>query len=99
MRFLLLILLQALVLAGANAHASLRNSGNSAELIALLARCNALDAGDAQSLAQAHAELLDRAIRCTLDARPRIVLRDEGIERATAAVRSVAAHTGVAIDG
>ncbi len=92
-------LLQALVLAGANGHASLRNSGNSAELIALLARCDALDAGDAQSLAQAHAELLDRAIRCTLDARPRIVLRDEGIERATAAVRSVAAHTGVAIDG
>jgi len=90
-------LLQALVLAGANAHASLRNSGNSAELIALLARSGVLDADDARALAQAHEVLLDRSIRCTLDARPRIVPRDGGIGHATAGVRAVAAAAGVAM--
>ena len=90
--------LQALVLADAGAHAVLRGSGNSAELIALLAGCGALGAGDAQVLAQAHADLLDRAIRCTLDARPRIVPRDDGVAQAAAMVLGVAADAGLSLD-
>lgn len=90
-------LLQALVLAGANTSVWLRQSGNSADLIALLARCGGLNADDARFLAGAHETLLDRSIRRTLDARPRIVLRDDTIEDAAAQVRAIAARAGMPI--
>jgi glutamate-ammonia-ligase adenylyltransferase len=87
-------LLQALVLAHAARHAELRGSGNSAELIALLAKAGVLADDDAQALAQAHAGLLECAIRCTLDGRPRLVARGAGVERDASAVRALAARLG-----
>lgn len=92
-------LLQALVLTHASEHAPLRGDGNTVALIAALATCGALDGDDANALAHAHAHLLDRAIRCTLDGRSRIAPRDASIERATAKVREVAARIGMAMGG
>ncbi len=90
-------LLQALVLTHAAQHASLRGSGNSATLIARLAACGVLDADAAGRLARAHAVLLDRAIRCTLDGRPRIVVRDAQVDVASVDVRAVMARIGWAM--
>lgn len=88
-------LLQALVLAHAARHAELRGSGNSAELIARLAKAGVLDDDDAKGLARAHAGLLDRAIRCTLDGRPRIVARGDEVERDASLVRELATRLGM----
>ncbi|MBO9664333.1 bifunctional [glutamate--ammonia ligase]-adenylyl-L-tyrosine phosphorylase/[glutamate--ammonia-ligase] adenylyltransferase [Dokdonella sp.] len=87
-------LLQALVLTHAARHADLRGSGNSAELIALLAKIGVLDATDADALARAHADLLARAIRCTLDGRPRIVARGGEVEQEALVVREIAERLG-----
>ena len=95
-------LLQALVLAGANAHTGLCASGNSDDLVSLLAHAGVLDADDAQALAQAHETLLDRSIRCTLDARPRtalgVVQTPQGFDRATLDAAHAAARAA-GVDG
>ncbi|MFC4821972.1 bifunctional [glutamate--ammonia ligase]-adenylyl-L-tyrosine phosphorylase/[glutamate--ammonia-ligase] adenylyltransferase [Dokdonella ginsengisoli] len=87
-------LLQALVLVHAARHAELRGSGNSSELIALLAKAGVLDTADADALSRAHAGLLECAIRCTLDGRPRMVARGDAVERDASAVRTLAARLG-----
>jgi len=87
-------LLQGLVLQHAARHPALLADGGSAALIDALRACGVIDAETASALAAAHADLLARAIRCTLDARPRVVARDADIERATQAVRAAARRCG-----
>ena len=87
-------LLQGLVLQHAARHSALLVDGGSAALIDALHDCGLFDAATASALAQAHADLLARAIRCTLDARPRVVARDPDIERAVDAVRAAARRCG-----
>jgi glutamate-ammonia-ligase adenylyltransferase len=88
-------LLQALVLQHAERHPTLLASGNSADLIVAAAVAGVMSADDAKVLAGAHAALLARAIRCTLDARPRVVARSDEVEREAAVVREVAARCGL----
>ncbi|MBZ0223462.1 MAG: bifunctional [glutamate--ammonia ligase]-adenylyl-L-tyrosine phosphorylase/[glutamate--ammonia-ligase] adenylyltransferase [Dokdonella sp.] len=89
-------LLQGLVLIHAATKAKLRGSGNSARLIARLAECDILAAHEAQSLGAAHAYLLDRAIRCTLDGRARMVTRDADTEAHSAAAHAIIARNEMA---
>ncbi len=88
-------LLQALVLQHAERHPELLDSGNGADLIELAARVGVLTAADAQVLAVAHAELLGRALRCTLDACPRLVGCDAELEQTCRSVREIAARCGL----
>ena len=88
-------LLQTLVLLHAHAHPRLAESGNSATLIARARQAGLLDAKQARSLADAHAALLARALRCTLDARPRLVARDAELLAHMRAVLDVAAALGL----
>ena len=88
-------LLQALVLQHAAAHPSLLASGNSADLIAAAAGAGLLSDADARALARAHADLLARTLRCTLDARPRVVARSDEVEREAAVVREVTERCGL----
>ncbi len=88
-------LLQSLVLQHAHAHPALLASGNSADLIAALATAGVLPADDAAALATAHAALLDCALRCTLDARPRLVERTPAIEREATLVTRLASRHGL----
>jgi glutamate-ammonia-ligase adenylyltransferase len=92
-------LLQALVLLHAARHPGLLASGNSADLIAAGAAAGVLAATQAQQLAAAHAVLLARAIRCTLDGRPRIAPRDDIVTPHATAVLAVARGLGLAFDG
>jgi glutamate-ammonia-ligase adenylyltransferase len=88
-------LLQSLVLQHAHDHPALLASGNSADLIAALATAGVLPADDAAALATAHAALLDCALRCTLDARPRLVERTPAIEHEAALVTGLASRHGL----
>jgi len=88
-------LLQALVLMHAAAHPPLLAAGNSAELIAAAAATGVLAVDDARALAEAHAALLARAIRCTLDGRARVVARGEAVERAANVVLEAARRAGL----
>ncbi|MBS0557794.1 MAG: bifunctional [glutamate--ammonia ligase]-adenylyl-L-tyrosine phosphorylase/[glutamate--ammonia-ligase] adenylyltransferase [Proteobacteria bacterium] len=90
-------ILQTLVLLNAHAYPSLLDSGNSARLIALCGHAGVLAESAAQTLAQAHAALLKRALDCTLDARPRLVPRDAELERQARAVLQIAADVGLQI--
>ncbi|NCT69089.1 MAG: bifunctional [glutamate--ammonia ligase]-adenylyl-L-tyrosine phosphorylase/[glutamate--ammonia-ligase] adenylyltransferase [Rhodanobacteraceae bacterium] len=92
-------LLQALVLTEAARHPQLLASGNSADLIAAAADAGVLAADDARALGLAHAALLARAIRCTLDGRPRVVARSEEVEREAQVVTHVATLCGVGWEG
>jgi len=87
-------LLQALVLMHAHEHPQLLVSGNTAALIAAAAAAGVLDCAQAQALAAAHADLLGRALACTLDARPRLVPRDADLARHSASVLAAAAAAG-----
>jgi len=88
-------ILQALVLLHAAAHPALLASSNTARLIEAAAASGVLDAQQAQALAAAHAQLLQRALACTLDARPRVTPRDAELERHAAAVLRVARALGL----
>ena len=88
-------ILQTLVLLHANTQPQLLASGNSAELIARAGASGILDPAQAQNLQQAHAALLQRALACTLDARPRLVPRDAELEQQTQAVLAVGAALGL----
>jgi glutamate-ammonia-ligase adenylyltransferase len=79
-------LLQGLVLQHAVAHPALLANGANAALIEALRSAHVLDDETATALAHAHAGLLARAIRCTLDARPRVVARDDAVEHDAAAI-------------
>jgi len=88
-------LLQALVLIHAHAHPRLLDSGNTTTLIARARHAGLLDADQARALADAHADLLARALACTLDARARLVERDAALIAHTEAVRRVCAACGL----
>ncbi len=91
-------LLQALVLMHSAEYPALLASGNSAELIATAALSGVLAVDDAHALAQAHAALLARAIRCTLDGRARVVRRGEEVEHEVDVVRGVVRRAGLEQD-
>jgi glutamate-ammonia-ligase adenylyltransferase len=89
-------ILQCIVLSHAAEHAPLLAGGSTPELIAASERVGALGSEDAAALAAAHAVLLARAIRCTLDGRSRLTSRDAEIEMHVANVRAIAAKQGLA---
>ncbi|MGN6518828.1 MAG: bifunctional [glutamate--ammonia ligase]-adenylyl-L-tyrosine phosphorylase/[glutamate--ammonia-ligase] adenylyltransferase [Dokdonella sp.] len=87
-------LLQGLVLQHATRHPALLVNGANAALIDALRSARILGDAAAATLAHAHAGLLARAIRCTLDARPRVVARDAGVERDASAVAEACRAAG-----
>ena len=91
-------LLQGLVLLHAARHPALLASGGSADLVDALCAAGIVDVALAGALARAHAALLARAIRCTLDARPRVAARDDDVQRATAAVVDACRAGGFGFD-
>jgi len=88
-------ILQTLVLLHAQTEKRLLGSGNSADLIRIAGTAGVLPAAHADALAQAHATLLKRALDCTLDARPRLVLRDSELARHAQAVLRIAEAIGL----
>jgi glutamate-ammonia-ligase adenylyltransferase len=88
-------LLQGIVLAHAADHPQLLQSGNTPALIAAAERAGVLSDEEAAKLAAAQATLLARAIRCTLDGRPRLTPRDAEIEARSAQVRVIASKHGL----
>ena len=91
-------LLQGLVLQQAGQNPTLLASGNSADLVERLRDAHVIEPQHAQALARAHAVLLARAIRCTLDARPRIAARDDDMQQAAAAVIDACRACGFGFD-
>jgi len=87
-------LLQGLVLEHGAAHPALLAASNSADLIRVAAEVGCLSATQAEHLGAAHAELLARALSCTLDARSRVVRRDPQIEQHAGQVSAVAGQLG-----
>ncbi|UXI67852.1 bifunctional [glutamate--ammonia ligase]-adenylyl-L-tyrosine phosphorylase/[glutamate--ammonia-ligase] adenylyltransferase [Tahibacter amnicola] len=90
-------LLQALVLAHAADHRELLASSDSGGLIRAAAKLGLFDEPQATQLLAAHACLLERALTCTLDARPRIAPRDDALDEATTVVLEVAHSVGLAV--
>nr|WP_243042212.1 bifunctional [glutamate--ammonia ligase]-adenylyl-L-tyrosine phosphorylase/[glutamate--ammonia-ligase] adenylyltransferase [Dyella sedimenti] len=88
--------LQGLVLAHASAHPALLGITANAGLIEACRNAGLLDGEQAGLLAEAHAELLHRALACTLDLRSRIAPRDDELERLCGNVRDVTAALGFA---
>ncbi|SEJ16737.1 bifunctional [glutamate--ammonia ligase]-adenylyl-L-tyrosine phosphorylase/[glutamate--ammonia-ligase] adenylyltransferase [Frateuria terrea] len=86
--------LQGLVLAHAAAHPGLLAQTANASLIDACHRFALLDEGQANILARVHAELLKRALACTLDLRPRIAPREPALEAMCAEVREVTTALG-----
>jgi glutamate-ammonia-ligase adenylyltransferase len=90
--------LQGLVLENAARLPELLAVTANARLIENCRVAGLLDAGDAAILGAAHAELLRRALACTLDLRSRIAVRDAALEQLAGNVRSVTARLGFAFD-
>lgn len=88
-------IVQALVLLHAHAQPRLLESGNSAQLIGIAGDVGVLDRAQTEALSAAHAHLLARALDCTLDARPRLALRDAELARHAGAVQQVATAIGL----
>jgi [glutamine synthetase] adenylyltransferase / [glutamine synthetase]-adenylyl-L-tyrosine phosphorylase len=80
-------LLQAGVLSAASACPALLDATRTPVLLERLAGCGGLP-GDGAALADAHAVLLARALACSLDGRPRVVVEDEPIAAARQAIRA-----------
>lgn len=89
-------LLQALVLAAADAHPELLACGRSDRLIAVAASAGLLTASTAVALTEAHRCLLGRALDCTLDNRPRLLAEDADLQRWRDGVRAGWAEIGLA---
>ena len=70
-------------------------TGNTPALIVAAERAGIVAPEYACRLAEAHAALLARSIACTLDGRPRIVARDDEVERHVEAVREAARALGL----
>lgn len=87
-------LLQGLVLLHAADHQGLCGSTNDGGLIGIASACGLLDPGQHGRLAEAHAHLLARALACTLDGRPRVVLRDAATAASAQAVVETARELG-----
>jgi glutamate-ammonia-ligase adenylyltransferase len=88
--------LQGLVLAHAASRPQLLASTANATLIEACRATGLLDDVQAQALTHAHAELLERALACTLDLRPRIATRDAELESLCESVRRVTDALGFA---
>lgn len=88
--------LQGLVLASAAEHAGLLGVTANAQLIEACRNAGLLDANQAAILSVAHADLLQRALTCTLDLRSRIAPREANLEQLSASVREVTAALGFA---
>ncbi|HEY0199155.1 MAG TPA: bifunctional [glutamate--ammonia ligase]-adenylyl-L-tyrosine phosphorylase/[glutamate--ammonia-ligase] adenylyltransferase [Rhodanobacter sp.] len=88
--------LQGLVLASAAEHAELLRVTANAQLIEACRAAGLLDANQAAILAVAHADLLQRALACTLDLRSRIAPRDADLEQLSISVREVTDALGFA---
>ena len=86
--------LQGLVLAHAAAHPQLLEQTANAALIDACRRARLLDGDQAAALARIHAELLKRALACTLDLRSRIAPREAQLEAMSAQVGAVTAALG-----
>jgi [glutamine synthetase] adenylyltransferase / [glutamine synthetase]-adenylyl-L-tyrosine phosphorylase len=86
--------LQGLVLAHAAACPQLLANTANASLIDACRRAGLLDDGQAETLARVHADLLQRALTCTLDLRPRIAPREAALEAMCAEVRAVTVALG-----
>ena len=86
--------LQGLVLAHAADHPQLLAYTANASLIKACCAVGLLDASQAQVLSSAHADLLQRALACTLDLRSRIAPRSAELERVCEHVRRVTAALG-----
>ncbi len=91
--------LQGLVLASAQQYPELLAVTANAALIEACRAAGLLTPAQAAVLAVAHAELLQRALACTLDLRSRITPRDGMLEQLSASVREVTAALGFAFDG
>jgi len=87
-------LLQGLVLLNAERHPRLAERTDTPGLIDLCAGAGDLAQTDARTLREAHALLLARSLACTLDARPRLVPRDETLVSVSAEVLRVARAGG-----
>ncbi|HEY8586895.1 MAG TPA: bifunctional [glutamate--ammonia ligase]-adenylyl-L-tyrosine phosphorylase/[glutamate--ammonia-ligase] adenylyltransferase [Rhodanobacter sp.] len=88
--------LQGLVLSHAVEQPELLGVTANAALIEACRRADLLDAGQAATLTAAHAELLQRALTCTMDLRSRIAPRDAELEQLCAGVRGVTDALGFA---
>jgi len=88
-------LLQFLVLRDAGAHRELLASRATRALLDAVQVAGRFDAAVHAALVQAHADLLDTGLRCTLDRRPRRAARDERIERACAAIGAAVRAQGL----
>ena len=86
--------LQGLVLTAAARVPALLDSTANATLIEACRDAGLLDAAQAQVLAQGHADLLQRALTCTLDLRPRIAPREAALEQVCASVHAVTVALG-----
>ncbi len=82
-------LLQFLVLRHAAEHPTLTVPRASSALIAMLARVGVLQDSDANSLCNAHRILLDAGLRCTLDRRRRMAVRDDVVTTAVTATSAI----------
>ena len=87
-------LLQGLLLAHASTHPLLLEATSTPAQIAACRSAGLLAANDAATLGAAHAVLLQRALACTLDARPRRVPRDAELAAVCAEVLRIAAGCG-----
>lgn len=88
-------LLQARVLARSAALPELIAPRHTRDLIDTLEAAGDLPENEAQALRDAHAQLLSRALDCTLDRRPRLCPDDEAIAPARAAVRAACMAHGL----
>ena len=86
-------LLQYLVLRESAQHAALLLPRDTPGLIAALARCGVMPAGEASALEQVHATFVADGLACTLDRRPRLVPESGALAAARAIVtRATQAH-------
>ena len=86
--------LQGLVLAHAAVHPQLLAHTANASLIDACRRAGLLGPDQADALARVHADLLQRALACTLDLRPRLALRDASLEAWCGQVRAITGGLG-----
>ncbi|GGY34884.1 glutamate-ammonia-ligase adenylyltransferase [Rhodanobacter panaciterrae] len=86
--------LQGLVLAHATQRPDLLGVTANAGLIEACRTAGWLDADQAAILTVAHADLLQRALACTLDLRPRVAPRDAELEQLCGSVREITAVLG-----
>jgi glutamate-ammonia-ligase adenylyltransferase len=90
--------LQGLALAHAARQPALLDATANVALLAACREAGLLDPAQAETLAAAHAELLHRALACTLDARSRVAARDAELEALAARVTAVTRALGYAFE-